>query len=78
MAEIDNYIEVLKESCLVENEILINKSESEGYWSNLNKSENRELINEVLNSNPIDAIKKNIAYMPLELKKKLEEENITL
>ena len=26
----------------------------------------------------IDAIKKDIAYMPLELKKKLEEENITL
>ena len=25
----------------------------------------------------IDAIKKDIAYMPLELKKKLEEENIT-
>ena len=25
----------------------------------------------------IDAIKKNITYMPLELKKKLEEENIT-
>ena len=28
--------------------------------------------------NAIDAIKKDIAYMPLELKKKLEEENITL
>ena len=26
----------------------------------------------------IDAIKKDIVYMPLELKKKLEEENITL
>ena len=26
----------------------------------------------------INAIKKDIAYMPLELKKKLEEENITL
>ena len=26
----------------------------------------------------IDAIKKDIAYMPLELKKKIEEENITL
>ena len=26
----------------------------------------------------LDAIKKDIAYMPLELKKKLEEENITL
>ena len=26
----------------------------------------------------IDAIKKDIAYMPLELKKKLEEDNITL
>ena len=26
----------------------------------------------------IDAIKKDIAYMPLELKKKLEEEKITL
>ena len=26
----------------------------------------------------IDAIKKDIAYMPLELKRKLEEENITL
>ena len=26
----------------------------------------------------IDAIKKDIAYMPIELKKKLEEENITL
>ena len=26
----------------------------------------------------IDAIKKDIAYMPLELKKKLEEENIDL
>ena len=26
----------------------------------------------------IDAIKKDIAYMPLELKKKLEEENIIL
>ena len=26
----------------------------------------------------IDAIKKDIAYMPLELKKKLEEENINL
>ena len=26
----------------------------------------------------IEAIKKDIAYMPLELKKKLEEENITL
>ena len=26
----------------------------------------------------IDAIKKDIDYMPLELKKKLEEENITL
>ena len=26
----------------------------------------------------IDAIKKDIAYMPLELKNKLEEENITL
>ena len=26
----------------------------------------------------IDAIRKDIAYMPLELKKKLEEENITL
>ena len=26
----------------------------------------------------IDAIKRDIAYMPLELKKKLEEENITL
>jgi hypothetical protein len=26
----------------------------------------------------IDAVKKDIAYMPLELKKKLEEENITL
>ena len=25
----------------------------------------------------IDAIKKDIAYMPLEIKKKLEEENIT-
>ena len=25
----------------------------------------------------LDAIKKDIAYMPLELKKKLEEENIT-
>ena len=25
----------------------------------------------------IDAIKKDIAYMPMELKKKLEEENIT-
>ena len=25
----------------------------------------------------IDAIKKDIAYMPIELKKKLEEENIT-
>ena len=28
--------------------------------------------------NAIDAIKKDIAYMPLELKKKLEEENIIL
>ena len=27
--------------------------------------------------NAIDAIKKDIAYMPIELKKKLEEENIT-
>ena len=27
--------------------------------------------------NAIDAIKKDIAYMPLELKNKLEEENIT-
>ena len=27
--------------------------------------------------NAIDAINKDIAYMPLELKKKLEEENIT-
>ena len=27
--------------------------------------------------NAIDAIKKDIAYMPLELKKKLENENIT-
>ena len=26
----------------------------------------------------LDSIKKDIAYMPLELKKKLEEENITL
>ena len=26
----------------------------------------------------IDAIKKDIAYMPLEIKRKLEEENITL
>ena len=26
----------------------------------------------------IEAIKKDIAYMPVELKKKLEEENITL
>ena len=26
----------------------------------------------------IDAIKKDIAYMPLELKRKLEDENITL
>ena len=26
----------------------------------------------------IDAVKKDIAYMPIELKKKLEEENITL
>ncbi len=26
----------------------------------------------------LDVIKKDIAYMPLELKKKLEEENITL
>ena len=26
----------------------------------------------------IDAVKKDIAYMPLELKKKFEEENITL
>ena len=26
----------------------------------------------------IDAIKRDISYMPLELKKKLEEENITL
>ena len=26
----------------------------------------------------IDAIKKDISYMPLELKKKLEEDNITL
>ena len=26
---------------------------------------------------PIDAIKKDISYMPQELKKKLEEENIT-
>ena len=26
----------------------------------------------------IDAVKKDISYMPLELKKKLEEENITL
>ena len=26
----------------------------------------------------IDAIKKDIAYIPLELKKKIEEENITL
>jgi len=26
----------------------------------------------------IDAIKKDIAYMPIELKRKLEEENITL
>ena len=26
----------------------------------------------------IEAIKKDIAYMPIELKKKLEEENITL
>ena len=26
----------------------------------------------------IDAIKKDIAYMPLELKKKLEEENISI
>ena len=25
----------------------------------------------------IEAIKKNLAYMPIELKKKLEEENIT-
>ena len=29
-------------------------------------------------NNAINAIKKDIAYMPLELKKKLEEENITL
>ena len=28
--------------------------------------------------NAINAIKKDIEYMPLELKKKLEEENITL
>ena len=27
---------------------------------------------------PINAIKKDIAYMPIEIKKKLEEENITL
>ena len=27
--------------------------------------------------NAIDAIKKDIAYMPIELKKKLEQENIT-
>ena len=27
--------------------------------------------------NAIDAIKKDIAYMPIELKKKLEDENIT-
>ena len=29
-------------------------------------------------SDAIDAIKKDIAYMPLELKEKLEEKNITL
>ena len=29
-------------------------------------------------SDSINAIKKDIAYMPIELKKKLEEENITL
>ena len=28
--------------------------------------------------NAIDAVKKDITYMPLELKKKLEEENINL
>ena len=28
--------------------------------------------------NAVEAIKKDIAYMPLELKKKLKEENITL
>ena len=28
--------------------------------------------------NAIDSVKKDITYMPLELKKKLEEENITL
>ena len=29
-------------------------------------------------NNALDAIKKDITYIPLELKKKLEEENITL
>ena len=41
------------------------------------------LIKKLLNEpekykDAIDAIKKDIAYMPVELKKKLEEENITI
>ena len=36
------------------------------------------LYNPQKSKDAIDAVKKDIAYMPLELKKKLEEENITL
>lgn len=57
MSEIENFKKVLKKNCSEENQILINKSIKKGYWSNLNKSENRELIKEVLLSTPLKAIK---------------------
>ena len=58
MPDFEDFTNILKKNCQIEDNIFVNNSLKKGYWSNLNKSENRELIEEVKRTNPKNAIKK--------------------
>ena len=58
MSDFEDYKNVLNKNCQLEDNILVNNCLKKGYWSNLNKEENRELIEEVKRTSPKIAIKK--------------------
>ena len=58
MPEAKDFIKLFKKTCRYEEDILINNSKANGYWSNLNKSENKKLVTEAIKTDPKKAIRK--------------------
>ena len=58
MSLLDDFKNIFQKRCKIKDEIFINDLKPEGYWSNLNKAENKELVAEARSIGPREAIKK--------------------